>query len=325
MSFRAVGTFPAGGTDLNTVTSAEFNVGEFQPLTIVVEADACVDTDDCGDSDTNGIRDDVCAFWECQGSTCVDVGKAVPADMGSPFGACPRDNFCNIHDRNHALTEFAGLNSCASINIDAGSSFGQCPLDGFANIHDANHALTCFAGTNACLCGPTPEMPAEPTVVGEAALRVVATQRTAKGGDLVEARVFIDEPLVDLQSYQLHLETSGGRTGQLVLEDIVIENRRDAALSGGSDPFDAVNVSKSQMLAGEGEGGVATKAGRYLATYIYRVSTNASGTFMIDVMHDESNLDQTFLVSNYTAKVEVTGTVPATIDVRSTRRNGRTR
>ncbi len=48
-----------------------------------------------------------------------------------------------------------------------------------------------------------------------------------------------------------------------------------------------------------------------LATYTYRVFPDAGGVFVIDVLRDEGNQDQTFLVASPSGKIDVTQTMPA--------------
>jgi hypothetical protein len=278
----------------------------------------CDTAANCVDLDADNKIDDVCTWGECidpPSGTCNVVARTVPADVGGAFGLCPIDGFCNIHDRTHALTCFGGTNSCALINIDAGGGFGLCPPDGFCNIHDANHALTCFGGTNTCVCGPAPEGGGV-VVVDDAALKVVTDRRSAAAGDRVEVRVFISDALEDFQSYQLHMAASGGDRGTMTLVDIQIDDRKDYVF-GSSVRFDAVNTAKSQMLAGLDVGSKATSNESYLATFIYEVSKDASGSFVIDVLHDEANEDQTFLVAGSNGKIDVRSTAPAVIHIGS--------
>ncbi len=291
----------------------------------------------CCDTDVNGTTDDVCIWCEFASGSCGEVAKIVPADLGGAFGACGIDGFCNVHDRNHALSCFGGTGACESINVDAGGAFGACAPDGFCNVHDANHALTCFAGTNTCVCGPSPEQPAEPHVVGSAPLRVAADVSSVLPGDLVTVRVMLDteadsrqlsavsramrvEPA--LQSYQLHLDVSGGRRGRLDLIDIAIEDRGDFVFDGSTGAFDAYNVNNGQMLAGLDTGSVRTVAPAYLATFTYRASPDAAGTFVVDVLYDEARGDQTFLVSSFNGRIDVKTTAPAVIAIVSNRAMG---
>ena len=56
-----------------------------------------------------------------------------------------------------------------------------------------------------------------------------------------------------------------------------------------------------------------TSAYAYLATFVYRASPTAAGEFVVDVLTDEATGDQTFLIADFTKKIEVTGTTPAVI------------
>lgn len=276
---------------------------------------------DCCDVDNNNIRDDNCVWCECAnppGGTCnfIDI---IYADVGGSFGSCPPDGFCNLFDRNHTLTCFAGTNPCNPLNIDIGGPFGSCPPDGFCNLFDANHTLTCFNGSNPCSCppGPAPQASAPAagsTPAGHTGLRLVADARSVRPGDTFSVRVFTDAALKDLQGYQLHLGASGGTAGTLELVDIQTEPHASAAFNAAAS-FNAFNVTTAQMLHGLENGGVRTPAKAYLATYTYRVPRGAAGTFVIDVLHDEAGGDQTYLVANFRERIEITGTTPAIIEV----------
>ncbi len=291
---------------------------------IMAAEPACITAADCADLVDNatggpppdGITDDVCIWWECLAGSCLATDLAYPSDMGGPLGACPPDTFCSLADALHALTCFAGTNSCDPINTDAGGPLGDCAPDGFCNLADALHALTCFAGNNTCSCGPSPEFPSEPNVVGKTRLNAVADRRTIMPGGEVQVRVFMSEAQPDFRAYQLHTATSGGRAGSLDLVNITIEDREDSALAGAADAFEAFNVANGQMLSGLFTGKVATKRMRYLATFNYRASPDAVGTFVVDFAHDEANGGQTFLVgAEQTDKIEIVHTSPAAITV----------
>lgn len=279
-----------------------------------VEVQTCTTVAQCCDLDSNGIRDTNCVWCECAGS-CMTIDTSVTfADMGGAFGSCPADTFANVHDRNHALSCFASLNPCDALNIDAGSPFGACPPDGFCNIHDANHAMTSFAGLNTCTCGPMPEFNLPTPIVGKAVINVMASRRTVVPGETFDVRLFVQGSIEDLQSYQLHVEATGGWSGHVVLEDIHVEARRDHVYAG-LDEFSAFNVENGQMLAGLDNGGVQTQPGGYLATYTYRASDNATGTFVVDVRHDAAAQDQTYLIADFSSEVAVAQTIPALIRV----------
>jgi hypothetical protein len=283
--------------------------------------DECVDPcllGDCADPNTDGVRDDNCVWAECLTGpgTCLFV-DIVFGDMGGPFGDCPSDGFANIHDKTHALTCFSGISPCNTINIDAGGSFGACAADGFCNIHDANHALTAFAGTNSCSCpsDPSPQMPV--TVVGGAALRLEFVPQ--KRNNTYAVRAFIDGPIDALRSYQLEILVSGGRTGELVLDDIIIEPHAAAVFDQRNDSFFAHNTLTAQTLGGiDGQDGVVVEDSAYLATFIFSRSRSAEGTFVIDVL--ASLGAQTFLVAPQNGMIEIERTVPATVEIGTRRR-----
>ncbi len=274
-------------------------------------------TENCCDLNGNGIRDSACTWCDPAGAcTYVDLAPTF-ADMGGSFGVCSPDGFSNVHDRNHALTCFSGTSPCEDINVDAGGPFGDCNPDGFCNIHDANHALAAFAGTNACTCPPSPSPQSGAQVVASAGITLNASQRAARAGDTVQVRVFIDGSLPDLRSYQIETAVSGGRRGAIDLVEVSIETRDDHVFAGRPDDrFDAFNASNGRMLSGlTGDSGVETLKTAYLTTFTYRVSADAIGTFVVDVLHDEAEGDQTFLIAPGDAKIAVGSTTPAVIVV----------
>jgi hypothetical protein len=134
--------------------------------------------------------------------------------------------------------------------------------------------------------------PAAPEV---ADLALVPSERLIHPGELVEVDVFLDSAaLRDLRGYQLHLGVSGGRSGTLEVVDIsigqpnvftsVVERR------GTSDErpvWSAFNLQTQQVLAGLDGAGIPAEPGAYLATFIYRASADAAGTFDIELLHGQ--------------------------------------
>ncbi len=347
------GAIPAGwaptGTDLAFVLNGTKEMtGSSCPNFLTEE---CADLVDNGTllPGADGTTDDVCVWWQCGEGTCIgdptqpcdsdgDCGGAPgscvpsapdaclavaltePSDMGGGFGNCEPDGFCNNSDINHALLAFATANPCPGINIDAGSPFGACPPDGFSNLFDANHAGACFATVNACNCsgGPAPEI--GPNVVGGTGLALEASNRTVRRGATIQVQAYISNPLAALSGYQVHTGVTGGRSGSLDLVDVSIADRDDSVFAKASGVFDAFNVDNSQVLSGlhYGSGAVATAGKGYLATFTYRVSNDAVGTFVIDILHNEAAGDQTFLVgATDRDKIEITRTTPAVVVVTS--------
>ncbi len=289
---------------------------DFSGVPDVCEIVTCTVVADCADPLGDGVTDDVCVSWECLAGICVATDLSVPSDMGSPLGDCAPDTFCSLADALHALTCFAGTNTCDRLNIDAGQALGVCAPDGFCNLADALHALTCFAGTNTCACGPAPDGTSGPTVGGSAVLRAVADARSIKAGSEVQVRMFVDEPLDALLGYQLTAVVSGGRRGSLELMDIAVESRRDAVYTGAANAFSAFNIENRQMLAGDFDGPVSTRANGYLATFTFRASEDAVGAFVVDVVRDD--LTQTLMVgAEQSEEIVVRSTAPAVVVVTS--------
>ena len=79
--------------------------------------------------------------------------------------------------------------------------------------------------------------------------------------------------------------------------------------------FEAFNVATGQMLRGLDSGGVRTAPKAYLATFRYRASGDAAGTFVIDVLHDAASNHGSFLVSDFTRPIDIRGSEPAVIEV----------
>jgi hypothetical protein len=159
---------------------------------------------------------------------------------------------------------FAETNPCNRFNVDIGGYFGSWVPDGFCNIHDANQTLTAFAGTISCQCGPAPEFGFTIETVDEARL-TMRSPRSARPGDRVKVRVFMDRPIAAFESYQLDVAATGGRKGQLELVDIAIEPRKDDVFSSEADPFDAFSTVTGQMLRGLALGHTRTLKNGYLA------------------------------------------------------------
>ncbi len=310
---------------------------------VVDNDDVCAGGPPCP---ADGITDDVCVWWRCAGGSCSNdptkpcdsnsdcgagtcvpgtpfecqsVALVEPSDMGGAFGNCEPDGFCNNSDINHALLAFATQSPCDLINIDAGGPFGACEPDGFGNLFDANHAKACFATVNPCGClsGPAPKI--GPIVVGGTGLTLESSTRTVRRGATFEVHAFVNDPLKALSGYQLHTGVSGGRGGSLELVDVSIADRDDHVFATASGVFDAFNVNSSQMLSGlHGNGGVPTAGKGYLATFTYRVSSDAVGAFVIDVLHNEADGDQTFMVgAGDRDKIEIGYVTPAVIVVKA--------
>ncbi len=261
----------------------------------------CTAIADCADLDGDGVRDDNCVWWACNGGTCA--GSSIDfADMGGQFGQCAPDGTADGNDRFHALNCFANQNADGSapyncevaaptaLNVDAGGPFGDCSPDGVCDGNDAFHALNAFDGSSLCTCAaePLPELP--PVIRGTAEIELRATRRSLRAGEVVNVHVILTTALDDLRGYQLHLGARGGRTGSLVPVDIAVAPRKGAPFAEDT-PWQAFNLGTTQMVAGLDGPGIAVPAGAYLATFTFRATENAEGEFIIELRHDHDNPD----------------------------------
>jgi hypothetical protein len=315
----------------------------------IIAVDICPPLSNCADLDGNGIRDDACAWYSCNGAgTCAPtVMKGSQADIGGAFGACPIDNTCDGSDRFHALNCFSNTNTmgtpgypCESntpsaLNVDAGGP-ATCALDGTCDGNDAFHALNCFENDwfdgslgYQCTCGPQPVTPSQPLPRLVKAGLTLRAPDMVKPGELFAVDVHLDGGLEALRGYQLHLGALGGAMMRpLELVDIsVSEMRRDYAFAGAAT-WSAFNVDTAQMVVGmDAPQGVAVRAGAYLATFTYRVPIDATGTFTIEVRYDDSTpttTERTFLFGKYAGLLDVHSTTAAQVTVLQTRtRSGR--
>jgi hypothetical protein len=127
------------------------------------------------------------------------------------------------------------------------------------------------------------------------ALTLAPGEQLAQQGDVVEIEVFINNPVQCLLlGYQLHTGVTGGSAGHLELIDLSVEPRNDFVFNGVGHGK-AFNLGLRQMLVGVDEAAIAMPAdlilvpasldyAGYLATFTYRVSDDASGSFLVDLL-----------------------------------------
>jgi hypothetical protein len=192
--------------------------------------------------------------------------------------------------------------------------------------NDAFHALRSFEnmnfdGTVGYPCsypfspGPTAAIPSQ-----ESASLTLRAPRRVRPGALIDVEVYLDSSVKSLTGYQLHLGVSGGAKGSLDLVDMSFnEKREDYAYAEQATDWSAFNPAIAQMIVGmDALEGVGTRAGAYLATFTYRVSRDASGTFEVNVLHQgNGSLEKhrTFLFGYASGAIGVTSVTPAQITV----------
>ncbi len=226
----------------------------------------------------------------------ADAPVAFNVDAGGQFGSCAPDGVCDGNDAFAALNAFAGTTSCS------------CPLNGGPSpviepVTVATATLELHASRAEVRPGDVIDVEVH-LATPLADLRGYQLHLEVSGGDrgvlelvdiaIAEPGVFGDDAF----------ESSGDRRP-------AIDDRRAARaarhvelhaiprLEVNSNPesaadtgyvWAAFNTTTGQMLAGRDTPGVPVEAG-YLATFTYRASKDARGSFAIDVLADPDAAD----------------------------------
>jgi hypothetical protein len=121
-----------------------------------------------------------------------------------------------------------------------------------------------------------------------ATMRVVPRQTSAQPGDLVTVDVFVSG-VPNLRTFQFGLDALGGRAGSLERQLGRFEEQRPDFVLGTQQAVKAVDDSRGRaggtLFAGETD---ATNP-MYLATFDYRVSDDASGSFVLKLRMENDN------------------------------------
>lgn len=149
-----------------------------------------------------------------------------------------------------------------------------------------------FAGLSGTLrAGDAP--PASSTF---ASINVKATQANAAPGGLVSVEAFVSNAQ-DLAVFQLQLGATGGEKGTLTLEGITVAKERPDFVFGTAEVLDAVDMNQGRVGALRYTGGSNVAKPVYLATFNFRASPDALGTFKINLRAgDESFLNDSAAV-----------------------------
>ncbi len=98
---------------------------------------------------------------------------------------------------------------------------------------------------------------------------------------LVDVDVFIDGAR-DLAAYEVALEVSGGDAGSVVLESLTIDTKRRDYVFAAARVRQGLDRRGSRLGAATSDGrGMNVRRSSYLGTFSFRVSSDASGVFMI--------------------------------------------
>ncbi len=126
----------------------------------------------------------------------------------------------------------------------------------------------------------------EPVLNG---VTLIPDQRTGAAGDLFLVEVYMGN--VDkLRGYQVSLDATGGDSGKLALDDIIIDEGHDGYVFEGIQSFNAVNTSNSRAVNALPAGTVDRNSKTYLVTFAFRATPDAKGTFRIKVRENGETL-----------------------------------
>lgn len=111
---------------------------------------------------------------------------------------------------------------------------------------------------------------------------VVPQQATAAPGDSVTVDVYVSN-VEALRTYQFALDVSAGAFGSLTRDYGVVDVAHADYVFGGGEVIQAVDEVNGRFGAVMIYGGADAPTRRYLGSYTYQVSPDASGTFRISV------------------------------------------
>ena len=135
-------------------------------------------------------------------------------------------------------------------------------------------------------------------VVGSA-LTLTSVRATVAPGDSVDVEVLVSD-VDDLRVYQLQLQALEGERGGLVLEGMTVDKARADFVFGRDFVIDAVDMIGLRVGALRFDGGVKVEQAQYLATFHFRATADAKGTFRINVLEGE----ESFLADSSSQKID---------------------
>ncbi len=244
------------------------------------------------------------------------------ADLaGGGPGQCGPNGVLNLFDVFAVLDAIGGIDPCCSPQV-----LGACCTSGVCT--DASEA-DCFYGggdwqgegtncaTTTCPAPPAPAASPERELAGrrtetdpKVALQLAPSTRSIKPGEVLTVDVLITG-VTDFRGYEVALDVTGGRKGSLGVESITVDRSRQNYVFGRHEAVDVGDVAGSRVVAAKIAGGVDAPEA-YLATFAFRASEDASGTFRIVVREG----GDTVLLNSVGSKLNVRSITNASVRVR---------
>ncbi len=118
---------------------------------------------------------------------------------------------------------------------------------------------------------------------------MVPRQRAIRAGGVLELDVYLTggESLV---GYEFGVVSSGGRTGELALENVVVDTQRRDYVFNGLTSFPATDGSLGRVGAALMGSGVSVGNRGYVGTFVYRASEDAVGAFNVSALGAHLNV-----------------------------------
>jgi len=173
---------------------------------------------------------------------------------------------------------FSGRQALMAGTISFDSDQSIATITGL-NADDAQQLSQMIQGRRAIGNGPT--------------LTVVANTASIAADGAVTLDIFVSG-VASLRTYQTKLGISGGDAGQLTIEDVFVDHERGDYVFGTAQKLDAVDRTGNRIGGILMAGGVDATAAKYVGSYTVRASSDAAGTFSVNVItSDRSSIIMT--------------------------------
>ncbi len=228
------------------------------------------------------------------------------------FEWTPPNNFPNQDDCDAVTDAFDQVAGAPAIQwADLVGELNPCVPDGAITHEDI---MACgdainnpdYTATTGCLdpCSSFLRSSAAAT----ATIELVASRLSIKPGETVDVDAYVSGA-ESLRSYQIAVDASGGTAGSLDQETLSVDPAREV-LGAGGVTYIGTDYVDGRVANVREIGGEPIADGTYLATFRFRASSTADGTFTFSV-----RLADTGLANADSARVDVTSTSSASVTI----------
>ncbi|MBI4717793.1 MAG: hypothetical protein HY763_08325 [Planctomycetes bacterium] len=127
---------------------------------------------------------------------------------------------------------------------------------------------------------------AAPENAAQISMRVA--QSSAQPGGTVAVDVFVSNAK-DMAVFQLRVEATGGDRGSMKLDGIKVAKERPDFVFGTAEILDAADMVNGRVGALRYNGGNTVDKPAYLATFTFKASDDAQGTFRFSLKEGDDN------------------------------------